>query len=323
MDVIREMFAEYPMPPAVATAIYYLTRAVMAYGTLILVFPIFAVYQEWKIWASSPTIPNLSPLGCIKVYLFNVIWFTWTFVGSLLLLPLWLLGGCGNSVEKLAHCVVERHGARVCIAAMAGPVVVRGAEHLPPDVSPPGQPAPVYVANHSSQIDVGAVYYLFRRFKWIAKQSVIYLPGVGQIMHLSGHVFIKRTGKNKGSISNLYVKSNEAVQSGVPMFLFPQGTRRLAQRMPFKDGAFNIAIENETQIVPISIDNPLGAFNDLYPLSLLWGGGRTKEPIVMTVHRPIQCRKDTDKAKLKQECYDIIYSVLPDYRTDEEKKRSE
>ena len=42
----------------------------------------------------------------------------------------------------------------------------------------------------------------------------------------------------------------------------------------------------------------------------------------MTVHNPIQCRKDTDKAKLKQECYDIIYSVLPDYRTNEEKKRS-
>mmetsp|Transcript_16569 Transcript_16569/g.36799 ORF Transcript_16569/g.36799 Transcript_16569/m.36799 type:complete len:319 (+) Transcript_16569:171-1127(+) len=317
MDAVMET-----LRPIAAAIFYYLSRAILAYSSLILIFPLAAVYQEWKIWASSPTIPNLSLLGCIKVYVFNVIWMGFTFAGSLVLLPKWILCGFGSSVETEAHCTVERMGARLCTSSCVGPVVIRGEEYLPPDDTPPGQPAPVYVANHSSQIDVGVVYYLFRRFKWIAKQSVMYLPGVGQIMALSGHVLIKRTGKNKGSISNLYTKSNEAIQSGCPMFLFPQGTRRLAQRMPFKDGAFNIAIDNETQIVPISIDVPLGVFNDWYPLSLLWGGGGNKDHVVMTVHKPIQCKKGMDKAKLKQECYDIIYSVLPDYRTEEEKKRS-
>lgn len=309
------------LPPIATTALYYLSRAFLAYTCLIVIVPLAAVYQEWKIWASSPTIPNLNPLGCVKVYIFNVIWMSFTFAGALILLPKWILCGFGSSVEKEAHCIVERTGAQVCISTMVGPVVVRGSEHIPPDATPPGQPAPVYVANHSSQVDVGAVYYLFRRFKWIAKQSVMYLPGVGQIMALGGHVLIQRTGKNKGSISNLYTKSNEAIQSGVPIFLFPQGTRRLAQRLPFKDGAFNIATDNETQLVPISIDVPLTAFNDWYPLSLLWGGGRDKDPVVMTVHKPIQCSKDMDKAVLKRQCFDIIYSVLPDYRTEEEKKR--
>ena len=318
MDIIRTALDQHPWT---STAAAYVTKAFLAYSCLIVFMPIFAVWQEYKIWRH-PNLPNLSIIGLIKVYLFNLIWFSWTFVGSLLLLPLWIVGGCGSSVEKQAHLYVERYGARVCTASIVGRVVVNGAELLPPDVPPPGQPAPVYVANHASQVDLGAVYYLFRRFKWIAKKSVMYLPGVGQIMKLSGHVFIQRTGKNKGSISNLYAKSNEAIQNGVPMFLFPQGTRRLAQRLPFKDGAFNIAITNETQIVPVSIDVPMTAFNDWYPLSLLWGGQRTKQPVVVTVHRPIQCRKDTDKAALKKQCYDAIYSVLPDHRTEEEKKKA-
>ena len=63
------------------------------------------------------------------------------------------------------------------------------------------------------------------------------------------HVFIKRKGKNKKSVSNLYDQSKIAIQSGLPMFVFPQGTRRMAVRLPFKDGAYRIALENESRIV--------------------------------------------------------------------------
>ena len=204
--------------------------------------------------------------------------------------------------------MVEKITAKICCLCFICPEVeIRGAENLPSGDG--SSPAPVYVANHASQIDLGVVYFLGRRFKWISKDSVRYLPGVGLIMTLSQHVFIVRTGKNKKSVSNLYQQSNKAIQSGMPMFFFPQGTRRMAARLPFKDGAYRVAMENESQIIPVSIHIPLTCWNSWYPLCLLWGG--SVENVVLSVHKPIQAKKDMDKEKLKQETYNAIFSEIP------------
>jgi 1-acyl-sn-glycerol-3-phosphate acyltransferase len=61
---------------------------------------------------------------------------------------------------------------------------------------------------------------------------------VGQVMYLSKHIMInRRTGKNK-TVPAICLRNPTAVQSGIPMFFFPQGTRRIAKKLPFKDGAF-------------------------------------------------------------------------------------
>lgn len=325
------------LPPVLTTAVTYLLRGLFFYGLTIFLVPLPAVFQEYKIWNKygSPHVPPLSPLGCLKVYLLNVLWMGLTYSGALLLLPKLVLCGFDRSaIERDAHCLVERIAAVVCISTVVGPVVVRGSENLPPDSvggssggsgsgggggAAASSPAPVYIANHASQIDVGAVYFLFRRFKWIAKKSVLFLPGVGQIMYLGGHVFIQRKGKNRGSIASLYEKSKGAVEGGVPMFIFPQGTRRMVQRLPFKDGAFNIAVESGCLVVPVSIEIPKGAWNGWYPLNMLWGA--KKDPIILTVHKPIQTTKDMDKTKLKEKCYDTIYSVLPKYGDEQDEKK--
>eukprot|EP00584_Thalassiosira_punctigera_P018384 CAMPEP_0172552236 /NCGR_PEP_ID=MMETSP1067-20121228/43701_1 /TAXON_ID=265564 ORGANISM="Thalassiosira punctigera, Strain Tpunct2005C2" /NCGR_SAMPLE_ID=MMETSP1067 /ASSEMBLY_ACC=CAM_ASM_000444 /LENGTH=141 /DNA_ID=CAMNT_0013340167 /DNA_START=648 /DNA_END=1073 /DNA_ORIENTATION=+ len=128
-------------------------------------------------------------------------------------------------------------------------------------------------------------------------------------MTLSQHVFIVRTGKNRKSVSNLYEKSNDAIQSGLPMFFFPQGTRRMAVRLPFKDGAYRVALENESQLIPVSIDIPLTCWNSWYPLCLLWGG--SVDNVVLTVHKPIQAKGGIDKEELKKKTYEAIFSVVP------------
>jgi len=130
-------------------------------------------------------------------------------------------------------------------------------------------------------------------------------------MWLSRHVFIDRVSKKnttKTGARNLYLQSNESVQQGVPMFFFPQGTRRLAKRLDFKDGAFKIATENNCTLIPISIDIPTSVWNSFYPWT-------TNKPIVLTVHKGIES-KGKDIIELKQCCFDTIYSVLPDYSKD-------
>jgi 1-acyl-sn-glycerol-3-phosphate acyltransferase len=269
-----------------------------------------SVFQERKIW-KNPKLPSLNAFGLLKVYLLNVSWMGICFIGAILTLLKCLvtLNFKKTNSRAFAHSIVERNVAKWVLGLFVGPVIVEGVEHLPSDT--PGSPAPVYIANHDSQIDVAAVYYLNRQWRWIAKSSVVFLPGVGQLMYLGDHVFIDRAPSKKGEKSskngarNLYIKSNASVQSGVPMFFFPQGTRRLGERLPFKDGAFKIAKENKSVLVPVSIHIPLTAWNSSYPFG-------KAEPVVLTVHKAIDT-KDKEIEEMKKECFNTIYSVLPDY----------
>ena len=286
-----------------------LLHAFLAYASLCFVAPLVSVYQERKIWAPS-SLPSLSLWGMWKVYVFNVLWMCGCLVWSVVLFPKLLLTG---SVEWEAHNWGEWTVANVVCDSLVGRVRVEGRDNLPSNE--PGVPAPIYIANHASQIDVGIVYKLNRSFKWIAKKSVVFLPGVGQIMYLGRHVLIDRkTGQNKSSVQTLYAKSNQAIQSGVPMFFFPQGTRWIAERRHFKAGAFKVAMDNQSTLVPLSIDIPRGIWNYAYPL------GPTPPPIVITVHKPIPVKGDEDKEQLMNQCADTIYSVLPKVEMAETKK---
>jgi hypothetical protein len=198
------------------------------YSSSILFISITSVLQERRIWNPSPLVPSLSVFGHVRVYSFNVLWMGMTLIGGLLLLPKYVVGKIFGFDCQYEAYLVERFTAEICFSLFVGArPEIRGLENLPPDDG--SIPAPVYAANHASQIDVAVVYCIGRRFKWISKNSVRYLPGVGLIMSLSQHVFIQRTGKNKKSVSNLYEQSNKAIQSGLPMFFFPQGELIFAQ----------------------------------------------------------------------------------------------
>jgi 1-acyl-sn-glycerol-3-phosphate acyltransferase len=292
--------------PILSKIAFYLWRAFWVYASTVFIFPLFSVYQEHKIWAP-PGLPSLSLWGHVKVYLFNVFWMGFCLLSTLLLLiPKRILSQKNVQYESFMWC--ERWIAVFMVKTLVGNVEIRGQDNLPP--LDPASPAPIYIANHESQLDLGVVYFLHRRWKWISKKSVLFLPGVGSIMYLSGHVFIDRkTGKNKTSVANLYDKSNAAVQSGIPMFFFPQGTRKISERLPFKDGAFNVALQNKSPIVCVSIHIPMNAWNRAYPMP--WGSA---EPVVLTIHKPIVIDGSQEKEALKKQCFDTIYSVLPDAR---------
>lgn len=267
-----------------------------------------AARQEGKIWRAA-TLPSLGIYGHCKVFWFNMVWMAVCGVGLMIIVLLHILSLGQSNIEEQAHRWVERLAAKAVTGGFIGRVEVIGMDNLPDEHL---CPAPVYIANHSSQIDGGVVYYFHRRFKWIAKSSVLFIPGVGGVMWLAGHVLINRAkGRNTKSKANLFDKSSAAVQSGVPMFFFPQGTRALAGRLPFKDGAFVVAETNQSPIVPISIDIPLDAWRSWYPFSLLW----TKErpTIRLIIHPPIPLDQKVDRETLKKQCWERIYSVLPDH----------
>ena len=132
-------------------------------------------------------------IGCLKVFGLNVVWMTVCLFGAVvttieaMITNNWL---DLKHTRTIAHTIVERKCGMLVTLLFIGPVVIRGLEHLPPDQG--GViPAPVYIANHASQIDVAVVYYLERSWRWIAKSSTKFLPGVGQII-LLGKSFSNR-----------------------------------------------------------------------------------------------------------------------------------
>ena len=221
----------HSMTPSVdqLTAAFLILKSVFTvYAGSILLISILSVVQERRIWNPSALLPSLSLLGHVRIYAFNVLWMSITLMGGVLLLPKYMIGKIFGFDCQYDAYLVERFTAKMCFYLfVGGGPEIRGVENLPPDDG--SVPAPVYVANHASQIDLAVVYFLGRRFKWISKDSVRYLPGVGLIMTLSQHVFIQRTGKNKKSVKNLYEQSQNAIQSGLPMFFFPQGESHMHQ----------------------------------------------------------------------------------------------
>jgi 1-acyl-sn-glycerol-3-phosphate acyltransferase len=71
------------------------------------------------------------------------------------------------------------------------------------------------------------------------------------------------------------------VTEGLSLMIFPEGTRSESHEMlPFKKGAFRIAVDNDMPVVPVTIVGTLEAWK---PHSKLIHGGRVR----LVIHDPI------------------------------------
>jgi 1-acyl-sn-glycerol-3-phosphate acyltransferase len=93
----------------------------------------------------------------------------------------------------------------------------------------------VIVANHLSLVDILVLHRLYRPFKWVSKSSNFQLPFLGWNMRL-----MKRC--------------RELLGEGCPLLFFPEGTRSESGELrPFKDGAFQLAMEAGVPVIPVAL----------------------------------------------------------------------
>lgn len=111
----------------------------------------------------------------------------------------------------------------------------------------------ILVANHQSMADIFAVMGLSYPFKFVSKASVFSVPFVGWMMRLAGYVAIER-GRVR-STQQMMEACRVWLKKGVSVLLFPEGTYSPDGKMlPFKRGAFQLAMEENVPVVPIHID---------------------------------------------------------------------
>jgi 1-acyl-sn-glycerol-3-phosphate acyltransferase len=143
------------------------------------------------------------------------------------------------------------------------------------------------------------------------------MPGVGQIMVLSGHILLDRGGKE--SIKQMFRDCKQRLSIGSNIFIFPQGTRERTVTLPFKHGAFSLAESEEVDIIPVSIKLSDKAWKRLPFYGLLWGAAEAKEDPAarLTVHERIRWDdykdgKNGGKEGMNAEAFKRVYSCLPE-----------
>jgi 1-acyl-sn-glycerol-3-phosphate acyltransferase len=110
----------------------------------------------------------------------------------------------------------------------------------------------VAVSNHESYADIFLICYLPWEMKWLSKKAIFDIPVMGWIMRMAGDVLVVRGDRDSGA--RALAACRDRLAKRVSVMIFPEGTRSpTAEMLPFKDGAFRLAIETGTPILPIVV----------------------------------------------------------------------
>jgi 1-acyl-sn-glycerol-3-phosphate acyltransferase len=113
-------------------------------------------------------------------------------------------------------------------------------------------PNTVVVSNHESNADCFLISFLPWEMKWLGKKSLFQVPVVGWMMSLAGDVPVERGDRD--SATGAMARCKQWMQKGMPVMIFPEGTRsKTEELLPFKDGAFRLAIEMQADVLPLAV----------------------------------------------------------------------
>lgn len=162
----------------------------------------------------------------------------------------------------------------------------------------------VIIANHRSNLDAPVAAISCRgRVRYLAKKELLKIPVMGQIFAvMSVNVDRSSPQDRRASVEKL----KRYISEGDSIFLFPEGTRNKTADQPmidFKDGAFTIAIQTQTPIMPMIYLNTDNMMPNKRPLM---------HPGVIDIHYldPIEVTglTDADIPALKQKVRELMIS---------------
>ena len=110
----------------------------------------------------------------------------------------------------------------------------------------------VAVSNHESYADIFLISHLPWEMKWLAKDTLFRIPCMGWTMRLAGDIPVRRGVRGSGAAA--IAACRDRLKKRVSVMIFPEGTRsKGGELLPFKDGAFALAVETGAPILPIVV----------------------------------------------------------------------
>lgn len=177
-----------------------------------------------------------------------------------LLIAEWVVGKFNMDWKNRSSLAIIRWAFGVCLFLSGVTVTVRGEENVPKDR------AVLYIGNHRSYFDILLTYVRVPRpTGYIAKKEMLRYPLLSNWMKYLHCLFLDRNDIKQGL--QVILAAIEKVKSGISICIFPEGTRNKVAHtfMEFHEGSFKIASKTGCPIVPITIYNSAGIFEDHLP----------------------------------------------------------
>ena len=178
-------------------------------------------------------------------------------------------------------------------------LTVRGLEKLNPDRGY------VYVGNHRSHVDPAVVFKTIPgEVRFLIKKEAFRIPILSFAFRTMGMIEVDRS--NPEASARSIDRAVSEIQAGRSVILFPEGTRsRKPEILPFKKGAFVLAIKAQAPVVPFTL---IGAGQALPADTLLLYGGRVE----LIFHEPVETAGMTleDRDRLLAEIQKTVRSVF-------------
>jgi 1-acyl-sn-glycerol-3-phosphate acyltransferase len=177
-------------------------------------------------------------------------WWSLFVAGALLVIfgiPILLVAWVASKPELVYPWA--RFGGRNWLRLSGMQVSVKGREHLDP------QQTYVFISNHRSYLDTATLFvYTGRRMGLLAKKELLKVPILGYGMGQVNVMAIDRsnTERARETVAN----ATNRIRSGISFGVFAEGTRaKPGEFLPFKKGAFYMAVAAGVPIIPVAIKN--------------------------------------------------------------------
>jgi 1-acyl-sn-glycerol-3-phosphate acyltransferase len=166
-------------------------------------------------------------------------------LAMLLILPLLVLWTILTGDPTFMYNVFQ-DGLRIGLRIAGIHVHVEGLENIPEGVC-------VFASNHASNLDpIALTPNIPRRISLLAKKEVFKIPVLSKAIRLAKLIPVDRGDSEAAAESvDLAIKY---LKEGLSFCVYPEGTRsRDGRLLPFKRGAFVMAIRAGVPVVPVSL----------------------------------------------------------------------
>jgi 1-acyl-sn-glycerol-3-phosphate acyltransferase len=158
--------------------------------------------------------------------------------------PMFFVSLVTRRTETLYRVAIR--GCRMAVWLAGIRLEVRGREKIP------SGRAVVFMPNHQSMSDPPAMMAILPPVLVLLKRSLFHIPVLGPAMRMHGFVPIDREHRERAM--QAVEEAAAKLRAGHSFLVYPEGTRtRDGRLLPFKKGAFVMAMRAQAPIVPVSV----------------------------------------------------------------------
>jgi len=170
----------------------------------------------------------------------------------------------------------------------------------------------VFVANHISYMDIPPIVLMAPQpIRILGKYESSKIPIFGWI-YRAAVIMVDRSNAETRAQSFRALKT--ALNRGISIFLFPEGTFNMREDKPLKDffdGAFRLAIETGTPIKPMILPDTIDRLHFTSLFTLTPGNCR----VIFLEEVPVTGLEPADIPYLREKVYQIMDQALRRYRS--------